>query len=319
MSSGFSENKILSHLDRIVGSRLPITADIFLDNYCNNNCGYCVYKRWEFDHDARSMSFDDFVTYARRLQDLGVLGFILSGGGEPTISKDFDKIVEWLDDNHIKYGINTNFNRYFECKPEYLKVSLDAWDCRSYRQIRGVDAYKQVRMNIIDFAKHKDPKTSLGIQLIAKDAQDVSLFYEANKDLPVDYIVIRPVESTGGNWYRELLKTDRCQPQAIMEVIRKIAEVDPRVKMNYKWDLIGKKFSECIGQWSQIAVNELGQVMYCCHKPYQIIGHVMDEDILEKKALTITDMSMCDIPCRLSSVNHSIEMLFQERKNAEFI
>lgn len=318
-SNTFSANKIWSHLDRVMSSHLPITADIFLNNYCNNDCTYCVYKRWELDHDARSMAFDDFVRYAKRLRELGVLGFILTGGGEPTISKDFDRITAWLDEQDIKYGINTNFNRYVECKPEYLKVSLDAWDSRSYRQIRGVDAYKTVRENIIRYAATKSDRTSLGIQMIAKDRQDVNLFYEANKDLPVDYIVIRPIESTNGFYYKELPKTERCQPNAITEEIRKIMDTDHRVKMNFKWDLIGKRFSECIGEWSQIAVNELGQVMYCCHKPYQIIGHVMDEDILEKKALTITDMSMCDIPCRLSSVNHSIEVLFQERKNAEFI
>ena len=40
-------NKMLAHLDRIVGEHKPITADIFLNNFCNNRCPYCTYGRWE--------------------------------------------------------------------------------------------------------------------------------------------------------------------------------------------------------------------------------------------------------------------------------
>ena len=39
-------NKMLAHLDRIVGEHKPITADIFLNNFCNNRCPYCTYGRW---------------------------------------------------------------------------------------------------------------------------------------------------------------------------------------------------------------------------------------------------------------------------------
>ena len=65
MINAINSGKILSHIDRVVGDHRPITADIFLDNYCNNDCSYCTYKRWEFDNDARSMPFDDFVKYVQ--------------------------------------------------------------------------------------------------------------------------------------------------------------------------------------------------------------------------------------------------------------
>ena len=312
-----NSNKILHHMDRIVNNQKPITADIFLNNYCNNNCGFCTYKRWEFDEDARYMPFIDFVRYAKRLKQLGVLGFILSGGGEPTISRDFDMITAWLDDNGYKYGINTNFNRYVECNPEYLKVSLDAWSEGSYENIRGVRAYNKVRQNIIRFAQRKMDKTKLGIQLIAKSPESVTYFYEENRDLPVDYIVIRPMESTNGCFYKE--EQAEKDTAAIKNIIKSIQQDDSRVVMNFKWEMLNSKFRKCEAQWSQIAINELGEVMYCCHKPYQIVGHVMDDDILEKKSLAITDMSMCDIPCRLSSANRILNIAQSKQVNAEFI
>ena len=39
-----SENKILFFPEHIVDKR-PITADVFLTNYCNNRCPYCTYRR----------------------------------------------------------------------------------------------------------------------------------------------------------------------------------------------------------------------------------------------------------------------------------
>ena len=314
-------NKILSHIDRIVNSHRPITADVFLNNYCNNSCPYCTYRRWEFEDGARFMPYDDFVKYAKRMRKLGIEGIILSGGGEPTIAKDFDRIVQWLDDHYYPYGINTNFNRYVLCRPRYLKVSLDGWSEDSYEKRRGVRAYGQVRENIIRFAAEKPMETNLGIQLLATHANDVYHFWEANKDLPVDYIVIRPVESTGGKYYKHVAVDNEigAQPKDIIEAIRHVQEIDDRVVMNYKWQMLGMEFPNCIGQWSQLAVNELGEVMYCCHKPFQIVGHIMDDDILDKKRIALTDMQMCDVPCRLTGVNNDLTNLERKVKDFEFI
>lgn len=319
MGTAITGSKILSHIDRIANSHAPITADVFLNNYCNNNCPYCTYKRWEFDDGSRYMAYEDFVRYAKRLKDLGVLGIILSGGGEPTISKDFDKITEWLDKSGYAYGINTNFNRYVQCSPNYLKVSLDGWDEDSYEKVRGVRNYQAVRFNIKHFADHKSDRTSLGIQLLATERDQVYRFYEANADLPVDYIVIRPVESTDGCYYRNLPPDLNFYPREIIKAIKDVGQTDRRVVMNYKWQLLDRKYEFCIGEWSQIALNELGEVLYCCHKPFQVVGHIMDADILEKKHLATTNMALCDVPCRLSGVNHDLALMLRKQTNPEFI
>lgn len=321
MNNVITGDKMFSHIDRVFGQHRPITADIFLNNYCNNNCPYCTYKRWDFDDGARYMSISDFIRYANRLMALGVQGFILTGGGEPTISKDFDKIVEWLDSHAIKYGINTNFNRFVVCNPAYLKVSLDAWDDDSYKNRRGVSgAYEKVRENIIDFAEAKQPTTKLGIQLLAKTVEEVRSFYEANKDLPVDYISIRPMESTAGSYYKNLLSKDfNMQPANIVTAIKQLQSLDSRIVLNYKWEMLDVSQASCTAQWAQIAINELGEVMYCCHKPYEIVGHIMDDDILKKKEEAVTNMSMCDLPCRMTGPNYEVYRMTQQKQDVEFI
>lgn len=308
-----STSKILLYPDRITGNHKPITADIFLNNYCNNKCEYCTYERWGLKDKPRELDYNTFRSVIRRLQELGVEGFILSGGGEPTCSKDFDRITEWLEDEKITYGINTNFNILKYIAPKYLKVSLDGYDEESYKRIRGVDRYEKVRDNIRTYVRWKNAngiKTSVGIQAVALSVDDVRMFYRANCDLPVDYISIRPVESTKGIYYRD----HENDAQEIIEAIKKIRETDSRVIVNFKWTMLRQEFSQCVAEWAQIAVNEKAEIMYCCHKPYEIVGSVFDPDILRKKAEYKTDMSMCDIPCRMTAPNMEIESM---KKNSE--
>ena len=313
---------MFTHIDRVFGEHKPITADIFLDNYCNNKCPYCTFRRWELEPGARSVSFNDFVIYASRLKELGCIGFILTGGGEPTVAKDFDKITDWLQQNNFHYGINTNFNVLKKIKPDYLKVSLDGWDEESYQSKRGVRAYHQVRSNIEEYAEWKathSPNTSLGIQVLAQTATEARKFYEANRDLPVDYISIRPMESTNGTYYKNLPNDPEYDPEVIVKEIKRIASLDKRVVMNYKWEMLDRQEDCCTAEWAQIAINEIGEVMYCCHKPYQIVGHILDEDIMEKKARAGTNMRMCDIPCRMTAPNMEVRKMLSPKQDVGFI
>ena len=83
--------------------------------------------------------------------------------------------------------------------------------------------------------------------------------------------------------------------------------------------MLDESFPNCVAQWAQIAINEVGEVMYCCHKPYQIIGHIMDKDILKKKEEAHTDMRMCDIPCRMTGPNNIVQNILSEKSDIEFI
>lgn len=313
-------DKMFSHMERVLKDHRPITADIFLTNYCNNKCPYCTYRRWELDACAYSMKYEEFITYAERLRNLGVQGIILTGGGEPTINPDIMKITGWMEEQGIHYGINTNFNNLIYIKPDYLKVSLDAWDEESYEKKRGVRAYEKVRDNIARYASWKkinSPWTSLGIQIVVQDYYDIYKFYEANEDLPVDYISFRPVESVAGDFYNH--EYAEQEVKQIVETVKVLKRIDERVTLNFKWDMLDTQQDACTAQWAQMALNEHGEVMYCCHKPYQIVGHVMDGDILEKKQKAGTEMDQCDIPCRMTAPNMFVAQVEKERTDAFFI
>ena len=305
-------------MDNIL-SRKPITADIFLNSACNNKCPYCTYARYK-QRCSTYMTFESFKNNINILLANGVKGVILTGGGEPTISPDFDKITEYLEQNSIPYGINTNFNVFKAIKPNYLKISLDGYDRESYQKARGVDKYDTVIENIkryILFKQVNKLKTSIGLQTVATNVEDVQKFYEAYKGLHVDYFNIRPMESTCGEYYDS--NETLSKRLKILEYLQDIQEKDKRVCINYKWHEIWTKFDKCYANFSQIAINENSEVMYCCHKPYEIIGKLTDIDIWEKRERFQTNMQMCDVPCRLTAPNNFIQSLQDVPHDAAFI
>lgn len=320
MMSPITSSKLFSNMDNVFMKK-PVTLDCFITNFCNNRCPHCTYGRWRLEPGAREMPFEDFVKYIKRAIDLGVKGVILTGGGEPTLHSRFDDMCEFLDDEGIAYGINTNFNNPKFIRPAYLKVSLDGWDEQSYKKIRGVEAYRKTRDAIFQYAEWKSlnsPKTQLGAQQISKTSDDVFRFYEANKDLPVDYFVFRPVESTRCSFYADN-ETAKSEALNIKQAVLELAKDDFRVKLNPKFDQLEVFPELCSANWAQLAIDERGRVIYCCHKPFETVGHIMDDDILEKKKRFATDMSKCDVPCRLTSSNIIVEMINKKQMNSEFI
>lgn len=307
-------NKLIYNLDRVAGDQRPITAEIFLTNYCNNRCVYCRYKHAVGEY----IDFDTFVLYAGRLLDLGVKGIILTGGGEPTINPDFDRITAWLEEHGVPYGINTNFNIYKEFKPKYLKVSLDAIDAEDYSSKRGVkrQIYDKVLSNIgayIEWRNTHGIEATVGIQIVVKKSEEIKAFYDAHRHLAVDYMSFRPIESEAGLYYNG---EDISKFIVEMEELKK---TDSRVLVNYKWNMMGVKFPKCFANWSVITIDHKGNVLYCCQKPTEIVGHVLDPDILDKKRVHKTDMRLCEVPCRLSGANKFLEEISKGGKDVEFI
>ena len=303
-------------MNRIVGNKIPITADIFLTTICNNACPYCTYKRQGGNISSQDyISFENFKCYVNILLSLGIKGIILTGGGEPTLNPDFEKITSWLEENQIPYGINTNFNIFKYCKPSYLKISLDGYDEKSYFEARGTNAYSKVISNIeffIQWKKENSIHSKVGLQILVKNASEILNFYEAHKDLEIDYFNFRPNEDKNN-------KYSTTELDLILQNLEYLKGLDDRVIINYKWHYLKDDKSQCLAHWSQFAIDTQGNVLFCCHKPQEIIGHITDKNILQKHALAKLNKATCDIPCRLTGPNNVLLNIASLSNDLEFI
>jgi molybdenum cofactor biosynthesis enzyme MoaA len=291
-------DKLKDYLIRNKGERKPIMADVFLTDVCNNRCKHCMY-----DHGsaARSMTLDEFKTYATRLRELGVQGIFLTGGGEPTCNPDFDSICAWLEGEKIPYGISTNMNILKYVKPNFMKVTMDAGDPETYKELHGVDALNLVSNNLgkyVYWLEKEHIETKVGVQCITHSVEQVQAFYNAVRDLQVRYIQFRPVEMRGKN---------EKDYSAILNKIAELKRLDSTRVVALKYDLIDYRPKECYANWSVLTLNTHGDVIYCAHRPDEVIGSILNPKILEKVRAYKPDMNKCEVPCRLSAGNKCLD------------
>lgn len=295
MTKYINKDKLLYYQERFESKNRPISAEMIMANFCNYDCEYCRYK-----HGNGYFKFEDFKKAVRKLQDIGVKGFILTGGGEPLLNPDIEKILNWLDENKIPYGINTNFTKYIESNPKWLKVSLHD----NYNLENVINNIKKFRS--------KNKETVLGIQAIIEDIEDIERFYNKYKDLDVDYMAFRPLE-VQYKAYKDK------EVEKIVKELEGLRNKDDKVLINYKWYMMNKKFNKCHANWTIITVDYLGDVWYCCHKPQEVVGNLFkDKDIMKLKREWKSDMSKCDIPCRMTCNNIIMEE-YKEIEHIEFM
>lgn len=305
------DNKISIYQERILRDQKPITGILFLTDRCNNSCEYCRFK-----HKRKNeMRYNYFCQYVEKMLGMGVVGVVLSGGGEPMMAEEFDSMIWWLDERQIPFGINTNgtiYRNVFTDFARYIKVSIDASSSEEYKRKRGVDRYGQVLDNVERWSREKSRGTKLGIQCVIERPGEAEEFWLAHSHLNVDYISFRPIESQ-----RKIYTAKELW--SIQEELIRLKDEDRRIVINYKWAHVdGERFKRCAGHWAYITVTAEGNVIYCCHKPDEIVGHILDENINGKIRHFATDMRSCEMPCILTGANKYIER-YQTRDHWEFL
>ena len=100
--------KLFNHMDRLVdlqkGTVYPIVAHIMPTSICNLNCPYCSIK----SRPKEELKLEDIKKAITLLKNNGLKAVIISGGGEPTLYKDFNKLVNFLSDLGLEIGLITN-------------------------------------------------------------------------------------------------------------------------------------------------------------------------------------------------------------------
>lgn len=157
MSDRYSSLKPFRHPDRIEAIRSgavagPVHVQLILSDLCNHACSFCCYRdessaTWREmfaeggNHNPnRMLAFDKIVEILNDCADMGVRGIELTGGGEPTIHRQFAQVVEAINARGLKWGIVTNGGRAQDLSTaSWARVSLDAATAETHSAMRGVD------------------------------------------------------------------------------------------------------------------------------------------------------------------------------------
>ncbi len=150
----------------------PITyLSIGLFSTCNLRCRYCY-----FTHDELSQKLKPerthLLPFIKRLTEHGVMKKDFSiglAGGEPTLFEDLPETLKFISDNYEKPGMVLLSNSSITSKTKKiidvlkdtnerfdkgLYTSIDAGTRATYKLLRGRDLYREVKNNIINYAKN---------------------------------------------------------------------------------------------------------------------------------------------------------------------
>lgn len=114
-----------------------VCTSIFFDK-CNFNCEFCQNK---YIAQMKDIDFDTEVL-PKLLERKEMVGYVILSGGECTIDKDIQSIIDKLYENGFKIGLHTN-----GYKPEFLKKNIDKIsyigmdvknDLENYDEISGI-------------------------------------------------------------------------------------------------------------------------------------------------------------------------------------
>lgn len=166
----------------------PIHVRIKPINLCNHHCWFCSYKAdgVELGETMRTQDQipeEKMLEIADDLVDMGVKAVTFSGGGEPFLYKPLLRTAQRLVEGGIKIASLTNGSRltgepaeFFAQYATWLRISLDAWDDKSYTASRKVrdGEFSRLMRRIRDFIR-LNGVCALGVNLIVdhKNARHV--------------------------------------------------------------------------------------------------------------------------------------------------
>lgn len=299
----------------------PITMELHLTNRCNMKCGYCFFS----DRDkSLEMSGEEAFKCIDVLKSAGVKGLIFSGGGEPTIHKDFKEIIYHARNREIDIGLITNGIMDISdilSNFTWVRFSLDSCNPDTYSKIKGTDKFQQVTENIVKCIEKKTGVT-IGVQMVITEDNYMEIFdmYDYVKKIEADYFQFRPLENgeyKNAVWSQVNNARDYFNQNDLSVITTE-----------NKWLEItspDKHYEDCPGANFIGAVDPGGNFYICCHHVGKQgrYGNILTEDINDAlanraKVQKEFDYSKCPTACRGSNLNLALDN-FNKIKHINFL
>jgi len=190
-----------------MNKQMPQTVEVHIAYQCNFNCEWCIDKHHMetgTNQDRTSMLTEGGVREIIQFcLQTGVNGIIISGGGEPALTKSTELLIKKAKYHNITIGMFTNGSimpyetmKIYIDNLTFLRFSVDDFDAEHYSKTKGVpiQIYDAVLENIkrcTDYKRESGNTTCrIGIDFVIKPdniERLVDMYFECI-NLKVDYI-----------------------------------------------------------------------------------------------------------------------------------
>ena len=316
---------------------IPSRLDIDLTNVCNQDCFYCnsaefrrkalVSGRTEFYYKL----FDNLSTWKKQMPDFTgtIHEIVFTGGGEPTVHKDFHKIVEYAIDKGFMCQIITNaskLQKLIDNLPvekikniRWIGVDIDAGNEDTYEKIRKSLTKRSLFSKVFQTVKNATKKgyvCDIKSLLMEENTteEELTALFEFVKNTNANKLHLRPL----------------CdyEKQTTFDVTTKIQTLLKQlsVKYNIKYSLHlarsePRTYNKCHQMFLYPIICANGEIIVCCEGRGQkkfVLGNWVREDIRElwfsKKHWQIyndIDVHQCP-PCTPNKWNNEIQQRMEK-------
>lgn len=144
----FRHPDVLHSISNGVPGRLP-HVELILADLCQQSCKFCAYRlegyapNQLFD-DKRMMATEKALEIVDDCAEIGVQAIQFTGGGEPTLHKGFQQVVERVWQHGMKFSLVSNGVQITPAlarlivRASWVRVSLDAASEETYCSVRRV-------------------------------------------------------------------------------------------------------------------------------------------------------------------------------------
>lgn len=296
---------------------LPQSVEIDLTNSCNQDCSYCNSAEFRAEtpdstkiHHYHKL-IEQLVKWSFTSGTGNVKTITFVGGGEPTVRKGYEYVVEQAIDSGFLTSIVTNgsyLERLKNLSEETIKklswvgVDVDSGDPEVYENIRRSKTsglFEKVKDNITWLAKINE-RVDVKVLLHPETISEVSLrkTFEYVKDVNARMVYFRIVVFKSGIF---------VPPDSTFELIEKLSsEYNVPAKVN-KTRLISRTYKKCHALYMLPVFCSDGNVYTCCENrgnPDFALGSWVNGDFWQhwggeahKKIYQNIDVKYCQ-PCR---------------------
>jgi len=213
----------------------PISINLDLTTACNFSCPFCVDSK--LINAGKSLTLEEVQKTIDTLHSHGLLSVILIGGGEPTLHKDFEKIVRYIKSKNLQIGIATNGSRLEKIEAvagelkekDWIRISIDAGGEGTFKDLHLPKTQVTLK-RILEKAKKvkkKNPLVSLGYSFVivwegveingkrlSPNIHEMARSVELARKFSFDYVSFKPC----------LIRLNESQKETLLKDVDKVKE-----------------------------------------------------------------------------------------------
>ena len=326
----------VDHVKKTLSNTKPtaINFEIDLTNGCNHRCSFCQWGSW-IQTNRATLKSQIVIKTLPELINYGTKAITWTGGGEPTVHKDFLSLLNLSYRLGLDNGLLTNgsllkkpHDKQLLKQLVFLRISMAGGNREAYKKVQGRDDFDLVINNLTRIGKLKKKiksKTTLGVAFLAnrENADSLEDFVETLINSNCDYLQVRRdnyIKEDEKKWWHENVGK-KCQKLA--KYTRKKG-MDILTEGYVSFQKYVKYPKKCYAHNFVMAINAEGNVTFCKNtkdNPKFYIGNLNKKtfsDIwlkseINKKLEENINPRNCATFCKNMQINKAIEDLINKK------